>query len=101
MTEAERLGKICDNQSKEIARLRRLLKSARVIQTDFSANQETNTLSVICTCIGVDEETFIDNLKPELTLIAEAIASAKVSLVGPALDTVTNEPIVPGGSERP
>ncbi len=58
---------------------------------------EGNVLRVLATCIGVDEYTFLEKVKPELEAIGNAIlgevGAMKIKDMDEAIDTVSGEPL--------
>lgn len=91
MSEAERLQKIIQAQEKELRRLRKLLGTCRVASVEFVA--EDSTLRVVATCVGVDEYYFTEQLKPELTAIAQALIGrlGTAEIKGEITDSITGE----------
>jgi hypothetical protein len=101
VTEAERLQKIILAQEKEIARLRKLLQTARCARVEYGG--DGNVLQIVVTAVGSDEFYFIEQVRKELMAIGDAIMGEKgaVQDLGGTNDMTTGEPVQGGVSPQP
>jgi hypothetical protein len=98
MSEAERLQKIVQAQEKEIAKLRRMLGIVRIAHLEYGVDE--GTLHITGTAIGVDEFHFLDQVRDELKMLADAITGGKAEITA-LTDMVSGEPMTGGVSPQP
>lgn len=91
MKEIERLQNIVDQQGQELQRLRQMLGICRVAMSQYKL--EGQTMNVVVTCIGVDEQTFLQNSKAELRAIADLMLARLGASKVEELDPDTGEPL--------